>query len=95
MSIEPTKIIGTVRTSSTTAPSAFWQAADGQAKSREIAQGTSVVASSDARDPGPAPIDYERVSEIRAAVERGTYPLVPAKLADAIIAAGMLLRSAK
>lgn len=40
---------------------------------------------------GAAPIDYERVAQIRAAVSNGTYPLIPTKLADAIIAAPMLL----
>ncbi|MCW1404141.1 flagellar biosynthesis anti-sigma factor FlgM [Novosphingobium sp. MW5] len=55
----------------------------------------SVVVASEARDAGPVPIDNDRVVEIRKAVETGTYPLVPAKVADAIIAAGMLLRSPK
>ena len=95
MSIEPTKIITAVRAGTTADPRALRRAADPQASFREIAQGTSVVASSDARDPGPAPIDNDRVSQVRIAVERGTYPLLPAKVADAIIAAGMLLRSPK
>ncbi|MYL97538.1 flagellar biosynthesis anti-sigma factor FlgM [Novosphingobium sp. FGD1] len=47
-----------------------------------------------ALDPGAAPIDTDRVALIRKAVESGTYPVVPAKIADAMIAAGMLLRSA-
>lgn len=44
---------------------------------------------------GAAPVDQERVRTIRHAVETGTYPVFPAKIADAMIAAGMLLRSAK
>jgi negative regulator of flagellin synthesis FlgM len=32
---------------------------------------------------------------IRKAIEQGTYPVLPAKIADAVIAAGILLRSAK
>jgi negative regulator of flagellin synthesis FlgM len=32
---------------------------------------------------------------IRKAVETGTYPILPAKVADAMIAAGLLLRTAK
>ncbi|WP_260925002.1 flagellar biosynthesis anti-sigma factor FlgM [Novosphingobium sp. 9] len=48
-----------------------------------------------ALDPGEAPIDTERVATIRRAVESGNYPLVPAKIADAMIAAGMILRSPK
>ena len=34
-----------------------------------------------------APIDQDRVKEIRKALETGKYPLVPAKIADALIAA--------
>lgn len=44
---------------------------------------------------GAAPVDQDRVRTIRHAVETGTYPVFPAKIADAMIAAGMLLRSAK
>ncbi len=50
------------------------------------------VVRSDALDPGEAPVDAERVQIIRKAVETGTYPVVPARVADAIIAAGLLLR---
>lgn len=45
-------------------------------------------------DAGAAPVDTDRVAQIRKAVEQGTYPLVPTKIADAMIAAGVLLRSA-
>lgn len=41
---------------------------------------------------GPVPIDQDRVSEIRKAVENGTYPVIPTRISDAMIAAGMLLR---
>ena len=44
-------------------------------------------------DPGTAPVDIERVGLIRKAIEQGTYPVIPARIADAVIAAGMLLRS--
>lgn len=37
------------------------------------------------------PIDAERVAEIRGALKDGSYPLIPAKTADAMIAARMLL----
>lgn len=53
---------------------------------------TSSVALSDALNPGEAPVDSDRVEVVRKAVESGNYPLVPAKIADAIIAAGLLLR---
>jgi negative regulator of flagellin synthesis FlgM len=50
---------------------------------------------SDALDPGQPPVDLERTQLIRKAVETGNYPIVPAKVADAMIAAGLLLRTAK
>lgn len=46
-------------------------------------------------DPGVQPVDAERVNLIRKAIESGTYPVVPARIADAVIAAGMLLRAPK
>lgn len=55
----------------------------------------SAVALSDAVAPGQAPVDTDRVTVIRKAVETGQYPVVPAKIADAMIAAGMLLREGK
>ncbi|HEY6870175.1 MAG TPA: flagellar biosynthesis anti-sigma factor FlgM [Novosphingobium sp.] len=47
---------------------------------------------SQALDPGQAPVDAERVQVIRHAIETGTYPIIPTKIADAMIAAGLLLR---
>ncbi len=38
-------------------------------------------------DPASPPIDAERVAQIRAALKDGSYPLIPAKIVDAIIAA--------
>ncbi len=43
--------------------------------------------------PGSAPIDGERVIEIRKAVEEGRYPVIPTRIADAMIAAGFLPRT--
>jgi negative regulator of flagellin synthesis FlgM len=43
-------------------------------------------------DAGTIPVDQTRVDEIRKAVQSGTYPLVPAKIGDAMVAAGLLLR---
>jgi negative regulator of flagellin synthesis FlgM len=53
------------------------------------------VETSDAVKAGAAPVDQERVVTIRNAIEKGTYPVLPIKIADAMIAAGMLLRSPK
>ena len=36
-----------------------------------------------------APVDGDRVAEIRKAIETGTYPLIPNEIADGIIAAGL------
>ena len=44
---------------------------------------------------GTVPVDQSRVSEIRQAVQNGTYPVIPAKISDAMIAAGVLLQKAK
>ncbi|MBV1690711.1 flagellar biosynthesis anti-sigma factor FlgM [Novosphingobium sp. G106] len=63
---------------------------------RETAKSTgsesSAVALSDALDPGEAPVDADRVEVIKRAVETGQYPVLPTKIADAMIAAGLLLR---
>lgn len=47
----------------------------------------------EALDPGQAPVDVERVAVIRKAIETGAYPVIPTKIADAMIAAGLLLRA--
>lgn len=37
------------------------------------------------------PVDHERVAQIRAALRDGTYPIVPTAIADALIAARLVL----
>lgn len=44
---------------------------------------------------GKPPVDAERVAEIRAALRDGSYPIVPAKIADAMIAAKMMLSTSE
>ncbi|MCB2088037.1 MAG: flagellar biosynthesis anti-sigma factor FlgM [Sphingomonadaceae bacterium] len=62
----------------------------GAAKARPVSSENAALT---ARDAGPAaPVDADRVVEIRKAVEQGTYPILPTKIADAMIAAGYLLR---
>ncbi len=68
---------------------------DESEKTLKAGSAAPAVVRSDALDPGQPPVDAERVSVIRKAIESGTYPLNPAKIADAVIAAGLLLRSAK
>lgn len=62
---------------------------------RSHASENSAVVRSAALDPGPQPVDTDRVAEIRRAIQQGHYPIVPTKVADAMIAAGLLLRSGK
>ena len=38
-----------------------------------------------------APVDHDRVTQIRDALRDGTYPIVPARIADALIAAKLAL----
>lgn len=38
-----------------------------------------------------APVDHDRVEQIRNALREGTYPIVPARIADALIAARLVL----
>ena len=53
------------------------------------------IVTSDAIKAGEPPVDVERVVQVRRAIEAGKYPITPAKIADAMIAAGMLLRNPK
>lgn len=46
-----------------------------------------------ALDAGAAPVDGDRVATIRKAIEEGRYPVIPVRVADAMIAAGMLWRT--
>ncbi|WP_420381513.1 flagellar biosynthesis anti-sigma factor FlgM [Novosphingobium sp.] len=41
---------------------------------------------------GAVTVDHTRVDEIRKAIQSGNYPLVPAKIGDAMVAAGLMLR---
>ena len=41
------------------------------------------------------PVDAERVTQIRQAIQQNRYPVIPARIADAMIAAPFLLNAAK
>lgn len=62
---------------------------------RAHASSQSAVVRSAAIDPGAPPVDSDRVAQIRKAIEQGSYPIIPTRVADAMIAAGLLLRSGK
>jgi len=53
------------------------------------------IVTSSALSAGQIPIDNSRVDSIKKAIATGNYPLVPAKIGDAMIAAGIMLRSPK
>ncbi|GAA4044856.1 flagellar biosynthesis anti-sigma factor FlgM [Parerythrobacter jejuensis] len=42
-------------------------------------------------EPGQPPVDSDRVAEIRSALKDGSYPIVPTQIADALIAARLML----
>lgn len=50
------------------------------------------LVSSTARDAGAMPVNAERVAEIKKAIQSGRYPVLPEKISDALIAAGLLLQ---
>lgn len=90
----PTRPVGPIESWTVRASGGRGDAPAGAGKAATPAAGATVMRS-DALDPGAAPVDAERVQMIRRAVESGTYPVIPAKIADAIIAAGILLRTPK
>ncbi|MEM1051697.1 MAG: flagellar biosynthesis anti-sigma factor FlgM [Pseudomonadota bacterium] len=51
------------------------------------ADGTGIAVEIAAPAQNGPPVDNDRVAEIRSALRDGSYPLVPAKIADAMIAA--------
>lgn len=91
----PTRPVGRIDPASLSLSSALRNPAGKPETEAKPASAKATVVRSDAIDPGEAPVDAERVSQIRKALERGTYPILPTKVADAIIAAGLLLKVSK
>lgn len=76
------------------APSANVPASGGTRSGAEDVRGISIEIGSRAAaalEPSAPPVDRERVAEIRKALEEGRYPLVPTRIADAMIAAQVSL----
>lgn len=69
------------------------KASEGSSNSAKVEKSEPAVVQSEILDAGEPPVDIERVALIRKAVEDGSYPVVPARIADAMIAAGIMLRS--
>ncbi len=55
---------------------------------------TAQVETSLTTSAGPIPVDQSRVAQIRDAVQNGTYPVIPTRIGDAMIAAGVMLQKA-
>ncbi len=62
-----------------------------QARSTEAADKGVAVQTGARAEAGSVPVDQERVAQIREAIRDGSYPVVPAKITDAIIAARLML----
>lgn len=60
-----------------------------------VAVPASPVMTSTVLNAGGVPVDQTRVATIKKAIETNSYPISPARIGDAMIAAGMLLRMAK
>lgn len=91
-SVELSKLqaIGASRTLSTSDRVQIEPRAPAASRTPATAPGISVEVSAAADTTAP-PVDAERVQQIRAALRDGSYPLVPAKIADAVIAAQVSL----
>lgn len=85
--------IGPIRAASSVDARVLRGASGASEKLAGQVKASPTVVRSDALDPGEPPIDAERVAVIRHAVETGNYPMIPARVADAMIAAGLLLRN--
>ena len=93
--IGATRPVGAVQVKPATTSAAAPDKVETQSPAATAAGSAAQVERSSALDAGAKPpVDAERVKVIRHAIEQGTYPIVPAKIADAMIAAGMLLRNA-
>lgn len=64
------------------------------APSAEVPAQAAMVSAS-ALATGAPPVDGERVASIRKALQTGNYPLIPTRIGDAMIAAGMILSMGK
>lgn len=90
----PARPVGAVRTNAAKAATPVVSAAAPVAPSAPASAPAAAVQTSPALDPGKPPVDENRVSVIRNAIQKGTYPLLPTRVADAMIAAGLMLSTA-
>ena len=85
--------VGVARAVGAVDPRAVRAAGGETRQSNGVARSVGPVRPHEPLDLGPMPVDAERVGEIRRAIASGKYPLLPAHVADAMIAAGILLRN--
>lgn len=84
--------VNTAKTAGNTAAGA----AQGTESAENVQVSGTQVERSSALDGGSsAPVDAQRVQVIRRAIETNSYPIIPTRIADAMIAAGMLLRTSQ
>jgi len=93
MPIEPSQNVGQPRPIGAIDARLVRQAAGERPSAPDKSAAPALTSVSAVLDAGPIPVDASRVTQIRKAIEAGTYPLLPTTVADAIIAAGLLLRS--
>lgn len=79
---------GTVRRAGTAVP-VVGRAPASQRAATETREAETPSSASRVSAGTQVPVNHDRVSQIRKALETGTYPLVPAEIADALIAAGL------
>lgn len=87
----PVRPVGAVRAEPAVAPAATTQVSAPPPPAAQATAAATAVQTSQALDAGKPPIDDNRVSQIKDAIQKGTYPLLPTKVADAMIAAGLML----
>ena len=65
------------------------QASDTRAAAGKSREAQAPISKSVSNAGTSAPINHDRVAEIRKALETDSYPLIPAEIADAMIAADL------
>ncbi|NBC37488.1 flagellar biosynthesis anti-sigma factor FlgM [Novosphingobium sp. FSY-8] len=84
--------VGAARAISSTDTRAVSTDTQETAKASSAPAQSQAMVTTTALSAGQAPVDSERVATIRKAIESGNYPVIPTKISDAMIAAGMILR---
>ncbi|WP_379551799.1 flagellar biosynthesis anti-sigma factor FlgM [Qipengyuania sp. DGS5-3] len=88
--IAPTSGVGSGSQTTSGAASGYKGALDNGASKPAAQEGVKVELASKAAT-AEVPVDQSRVDEIRNALKDGTYPIVPTEIADAMIAARLML----